>query len=525
MVRHGMVIDLDRCIGCHACTVACRQENATPPGVRWTRVLQVDEGTYPKVRRSFISRACMHCAEPPCVEVCPTGASFKRPDGLVLVDQSRCIGCKACTLACPYEARHFLAQMDPYFADQSTPFEQVRPADQHQKGTIEKCTFCVHRLGAGLQPACIETCPAKARYFGDLNDPSSEVYRLTKDPRAAQPSPEWGTDPSVYYLLPYVKEFNPGPLKEKDVSIQPPAPYAAAVSTGVTGQSDWAWKVALYMGLSSAGAGAYLAWQVARAVDPAWGNVGRGSLALAVGSVLLGALFILLHLGRWSRFYLAAARPLASWGSRGFLILSAFGVLGVLQIAVWILGLEGLDGPLSALIALVALAILPYGGLALRSMRSFTLWSHPLQVGLYLSSALLAGGGLLAVNPESSLSSSQAQALGIALVVLATIEATILAEFLRQVKRRSPAGRASTRALVSGTASALFWWGAVGLGLVIPVVVGSGVWVGLLGLLPLQSAGFCAVVGVLLLRQAVLAAARRPTELSFRGLGPWGIYA
>ncbi len=210
MTRYGMVIDLDRCIGCHACTAACRQENATPPGVRWTRVMQVDEGSYPNVRRSFIPRGCMHCAEPPCVDVCPTGASYKRPDGLVLVDQSRCIGCKSCSMACPYEARHFLEAPQTYFPGQVTPFEQARPAEEHPKGTVEKCTFCAHRLEEGLQPACIDTCPAMARYFGDLEDSSSEVYRLAHDPRAVEPSPEWGTKPSVYYLLPYIRELDAG---------------------------------------------------------------------------------------------------------------------------------------------------------------------------------------------------------------------------------------------------------------------------------------------------------------------------
>ena len=208
MTRYGMVIDLDRCVGCHSCTVACRQENATPPGIRWTAVVQVDEGEYPHVRRSFIPRGCMHCASPPCVDVCPSGASYKRADGVVLVDQSCCIGCKACMVACPYGARHYVDRPAVYFPGGVTPFEQIRPPDQHSEGTVGKCTFCAHRLDAGLQPACINTCPTKARYFGDLEDPTSEVYRLSRDPRASQPSPEWGTDPSVYYLRPYVKELD-----------------------------------------------------------------------------------------------------------------------------------------------------------------------------------------------------------------------------------------------------------------------------------------------------------------------------
>ena len=124
----------------------------------------------------------------------------------MLVDNSLCIGCKACTMACPYEARYFLERLQSYFPGEATPYERSRPTLEHQQGTVEKCTFCVHRLDAGLQPACVDTCPTKARHFGDLEDPESEVSLLSRDPRAVQPSPDWGTDPSVYYLLPYIRQ-------------------------------------------------------------------------------------------------------------------------------------------------------------------------------------------------------------------------------------------------------------------------------------------------------------------------------
>jgi molybdopterin-containing oxidoreductase family iron-sulfur binding subunit len=205
MPRYAMLIDLDRCMGCHSCTIACRQENATPPGIRWTSVHQIDRGDYPAVRRLFVPRGCMHCDEPPCVPVCPTGASYRRHDGIVLVEHSRCIGCKACMVACPYEARHYVERPGPYYADAATPYEMARRAGEHPEGTVTKCTFCVHRVDRGLQPACIDTCPAHARYFGDLDDPASEIHRLAQDPRASLPSPEWGTKPSVVYLMPYVR--------------------------------------------------------------------------------------------------------------------------------------------------------------------------------------------------------------------------------------------------------------------------------------------------------------------------------
>ncbi len=199
-VQHlGMVIDLKRCIGCHACTVACKLENATPPGVFWTRVLEIETGKYPLAKRSFVPMLCNHCQDPPCLRACPSGATTQREDGVVLVDADLCIGCKACMEACPYEARFFLDEIRPYYPAGFTPFEEVG-YKRHQKGTVTKCSFCHERLERGLLPACVETCPAVARTFGDLNDPDSEVSRLIRKRHASQLRPELGTSPSVYYI-------------------------------------------------------------------------------------------------------------------------------------------------------------------------------------------------------------------------------------------------------------------------------------------------------------------------------------
>ena len=199
MVRWGMVIDLKRCIGCHACTMACKAENATPPGVFWARVLEKEVGKYPSAKRTFLPVLCNHCQDPPCERVCPTGATSKGEDGIVLVDYKQCVGCRACIIACPYQARFYLKELKPYFPAGMTPYEEVGYA-KFEEGTVMKCTFCSHRVEKGLDPACVITCPTNARYFGDLNDPSSQVSRLIADRRGFQLRPELGTDPSVYYL-------------------------------------------------------------------------------------------------------------------------------------------------------------------------------------------------------------------------------------------------------------------------------------------------------------------------------------
>ena len=201
-MRYGMVIDLKRCIGCYGCQIFCKAENATPPGILWSRVLFYESGHYPNVKKMRIPLLCMHCKEPACVDVCPTGASTKRPDGIVTVDSTKCLGCKSCVIACPYGARFFYSEEKEYFPGQRlTPYERVG-YQRHRTGVVEKCDFCLSRIQQGLEPACVVSCMAKARYFGDLDDPNSQVSQLIGNYNGFQMHPELGTDPSVYYLPP-----------------------------------------------------------------------------------------------------------------------------------------------------------------------------------------------------------------------------------------------------------------------------------------------------------------------------------
>ncbi|MEL7564363.1 MAG: 4Fe-4S dicluster domain-containing protein [Dehalobacterium sp.] len=199
-MRYGMVIDLLRCVGCNSCTVACRSEHGTPAGIQYHKIKKYEIGKYPAAKMKFLPMPCMHCANPSCMKVCPTGATVKREDGIVIIDQDQCLGCRACILACPYESRQFLWEIKPYFIGSTpTPFEK-RKQKNFQKGTVVKCNFCLQRLESGCLPACVETCPGQARHFGDLDEPNSEISRLIAFYGGKPVRTELNTEPSVYYI-------------------------------------------------------------------------------------------------------------------------------------------------------------------------------------------------------------------------------------------------------------------------------------------------------------------------------------
>ena len=201
-MRLGMVIDLKRCIGCYGCQIACKAEKGTRPGTTYARVVKREWGEYPNVKKLSIPVLCMHCGEPPCVDVCPTGASQKRErDGIVFIEAEVCVGCRACVMACPYGARYFQDDARDYFGTGENAYEECVYA-AHERGVVEKCDFCRERLEQGREPACSANCMCKARIFGDLDDPQSEPSRLIREEGGFQLNPELGTDPSVWYLPP-----------------------------------------------------------------------------------------------------------------------------------------------------------------------------------------------------------------------------------------------------------------------------------------------------------------------------------
>lgn len=192
--QYAMVIDARRCYGVHACSVACKAEYKVPLGENRSWVEEIEKGNYPNVSRSFLPRLCNHCEDPACVKVCPTGATWKRAeDGIVVIDKDVCIGCKYCVQACPYDMRFLNPDM----------------------GTADKCDFCIHRVSQGLEPACVEACPSRARIFGDINHPESAVSKLVAGNPVTVLRAEKGTGPNVYYIgadHSDARDFKPGEM-------------------------------------------------------------------------------------------------------------------------------------------------------------------------------------------------------------------------------------------------------------------------------------------------------------------------
>jgi len=179
--------------------MACKAENGTPPEVFWCQVLEREEGKYPSARRIFLPVLCNHCAEPACVKACPSGATTQREDGIVIVDSDKCVGCRYCLIACPYQVRFYVDKIRGYFGEGMTPYEELG-YKKHQEGVVEKCNFCIDRVDKGLEPACVVTCPTSCRHFGDLDDPNSEASKLIRARHCFRLLPERGTNPCVYYV-------------------------------------------------------------------------------------------------------------------------------------------------------------------------------------------------------------------------------------------------------------------------------------------------------------------------------------
>jgi Fe-S-cluster-containing dehydrogenase component/formate-dependent nitrite reductase membrane component NrfD len=398
-VRYGFVIDQNKCIGCHACTVACKEENRVPLGAFRTWVKYVERGAFPHTRRYFSVLRCNHCDDAPCVVICPTVALYRRPDGIVDFDGSRCIGCKSCMQACPYDALY----IDP------------------NTGTAAKCHYCAHRVEVGLEPACVVVCPEQAIIAGDLDDPTSHIARLSATQPVQVRKAEQGTRPKVFYLGADTSALTPllqapaerylwaqRPAGELDlVRLAASAHGAAPGGDGTLSRPvydvphlprPWGWKVSAYLWTKSVSAGAVLLAALGVLFGGSGGNwlIGIAAPMVALASLAVTMALLVFDLKRPDRFhYVLFKGNKRSWLMWGAWILMAFGALAVLWL---IAGLTGQIGALSALAVpaiLLAIAAAGYSAFLFRQAEGRDFWQSPLLFPELVVAAVVAGAATL----------------------------------------------------------------------------------------------------------------------------------
>lgn len=371
-MQYGFVIDQDKCIGCHACTTACKQENGVPLGSFRTWVKYVEKGTYPQVKRHFLVQRCNQCSKPPCVDICPVGALSKRPDGIVDVDRDACIGCRACMQACPYDALYLNEDL----------------------GAVEKCHFCAHRVEVGLAPACVNVCPVGAIIPGDFHDPESRVSLIRRESMLRARRVEQKTGPNVWYIGANSATLEPGEASAEEMFLWSDRPGwrpevvesgsaegwkggGAVGDDGMKGSRDeesnsgpehltpntehlpiealnaehkieWGWPVALYLVTKGIAGGVAM-------VAPFLGVLGLAERtpwwfpeAMSLVFLLLTVALLIEDLKKPKHFYKLFTRPnWKSWLVKGGIVLTAFGGLSTLILLLGLVGQTDLTGQTS----------------------------------------------------------------------------------------------------------------------------------------------------------------------------------
>jgi Fe-S-cluster-containing dehydrogenase component/formate-dependent nitrite reductase membrane component NrfD len=483
----GMILDQSRCIGCHACTTACKSENDVPVSVSRTYVKSVDSGVFPEAHRSFQVTRCNMCADAPCVAACPTSAMFQRRDGIVDFDKRACIGCKACMAACPYDAIF------------------INPEDH----SAEKCNFCAHRLEVGLEPACVVVCPVEAIFVGAIDDPGSKAAKTIGRDAVSVRRPEKDTHPKVFYkgasqttLDPMAAQQPPGglfawaqqvPRDGHRINAGVPADHrntsqAAVILSYDVGHSvPWDWRVGLYTWTKSIAAGVYL---VAAALL-LFGVVDGGDAIWRWVTPLTGLTFLgitgavlVWDLEHPERFYFIFTRPQwRSWLVRGGVIIVAYGGVLVVHLLASAVGADGLSKGLTILGVPLASMTAVYTAFLFAQAKGRDLWQSALLPPHLAVQSVLAGAAALV--PAAVLWSDEAlDALGWVVAGAALAHLLLLAGELT-LPHGTAHERLAVRNLTSGGLGRFFWAGLVlvALAFVGPLWPGAAAVVALVGLL------------------------------------------
>jgi Fe-S-cluster-containing dehydrogenase component/formate-dependent nitrite reductase membrane component NrfD len=459
MTRYAFLIDHDTCIGCHACTIACKSEHDVPLGVNRTWVKYIEKGEFPDSRRFYSVNRCNHCEDAPCVSICPTNALFSRKDGIVDFDDSNCIGCKSCMNACPYDALY------------------INPDTQ----TAHKCNFCTHRVEISLEPSCVVVCPTQSIIAGDIEDPTSKISQMLGRYDTKVRAPEQGTKPHVFYKG--VDEAALDPLRTKiaddgmiwadTTKHHPTVPVSTpsidkniVARTAYTTNHPMAWKgkVSSYLVTKGIAGGALmvagLLSLMGHADERAFVGVYAPTAALFFAAVT--GLLLILDLKQPTRFHYIFTRP--QWGSwlvKGSFILLFMGLVGSLWWLGGVLDLAGLVGAMAIPGIVFGAGTAGYTAWLFAQCEGRDLWQTPLMLPVLLAQAISAGAAALiipiaAFNVDPAVESIVLWSLFgglIAQLVLVAIEIT---------SHGSVSVEMATAAMTRGEYRGRFWFGVTG---------------------------------------------------------------
>ena len=459
-MRYGFIIDQDRCIGCHACTVACKEEHQVPLGVFRTWVKYVEKGEFPNSSRHFGVMRCNHCDNAPCIEICPTSALFRRSNGIVDFDNEICIGCKGCMQACPYDALY----IDP------------------NNNTAAKCNFCAHRVEANQEPACVIVCPTQAIIAGDLDDKTSKASRIVATDKVSVRKPEKQTQPKLYYIGIEEGLLDPTLLSRQNTHMFAERRDEHAGVGGfdaratrevydVAHPAPWGWKIAAYLWTKSIAAGVLLI----AAILMGW--TGENSALVSVVSPLialaaLGVTMVLLviDLKRPDRFYyLLTKGNFRSWLVLGAYVLMAYGAAATAWLLFGLLK-PSVPMPLVWITAALGIASACYSAFLFAQAKGRDLWQSPLFLWHLLAQALVAGAATLLL--VSFLIGAAPGMIRPLLLLLAGSLTAGAALTLIEITMSHPGhANLAIQNMVRGKMRGSFWISVVGIGMVAPIIV------------------------------------------------------
>ncbi|MBK8149891.1 MAG: polysulfide reductase NrfD [Acidobacteria bacterium] len=485
-MNFGFIIDNRKCIGCHACTVACKSEHQVPVGVNRTWVKYIEKGEFPDTRRLFSVMRCNHCADAPCVEICPVTALYTREDGIVDFDNRRCIGCKACTQACPYDALF----MEP------------------SNHTASKCNYCTHRVDIGLEPACVVVCPEHAIISGDMDNPETEISRLLARETVSVRKPEKGTDPKLFYIDGDRVSLNPtaantetdymwssqaagvghfakyaeerianSPVVEAElrksgfVQIEGRQKKARRVYDAPNKGVLWGWEVSAYVLTKAIATGAFVVPIIASYLMFVPPEIRRISAAIAFFFLCVTGVLLILDLGRPDRFLNVLFRPQwRSWLSRGAYFITIYGgLLTGWLVADWF-EMERLLKVIEPLGIVFALLTAVYTAFLFAQAKGRDFWQSPM-LGLHMIlHALMAGFAvLLLITYLMPATVGMMMMVGFFTIALLAFHLITLAIELTTTHSTEDA-HATVRSIVKGEFAKQFWFGMIAVGNILPIV-------------------------------------------------------